>query len=155
MYFLTQRQPTHPGEILKEEFLVPPGISQAALPAALHIPYQRIKEITNVRRGITLSTALRLAKYFGTTPGFWMNLQMSWDLYYAIKKEEKVLSQLQAFKSQAYIFGIQIINELFLYINPERNDPQEGAYPIGHHIQHFEAPAFPHIILGEFKTTSH
>jgi addiction module HigA family antidote len=95
----THRSPTHPGEILKEEFLVPLNISQATLASALQIPYQRINEITNKRRGITPSTALRLSKYFGTTPGFWMNLQMSWDLYQAMKKEEKVLSKLHAFKS--------------------------------------------------------
>lgn len=95
----THRSPTHPGEILKEEFLVPLNISQATLASALHIPYQRINEIANKRRGITPSTALRLSKYFGTTAGFWMNLQLSWDLYHAMKKEEKVLSKLHAFKA--------------------------------------------------------
>jgi addiction module HigA family antidote len=97
---LTYRQPTHPGEVLKLEFLVPLKISQATLASALHIPYQRVNEITNKRRGITPSTALRLSKYFGTTPGFWMNLQLNWDLHHAMKKEEKVLSKLHAFKSQ-------------------------------------------------------
>lgn len=94
----THRSPTHPGEILREEFLIPLNISQSTLAEALHIPYQRINEIINQRRGITPSTALRLSKYFETTPGFWMNLQLSWDLFYAQKKEEKVLKKLQAFK---------------------------------------------------------
>ena len=93
------RIPTHPGVILKEEFLVPLKISQVTLAAALHIPYRRINEITNKKRGIAPATALRLSKYFGITPGFWMNLQLSWDLYHAMKKEEKVLSKLQALKS--------------------------------------------------------
>ena len=94
-----KRSPTHPGEILREEFLKPLDISQSTLAIALHFPYHRINEIINQRRGITPSTALRLSKYFETTPGFWMNLQLSWDLYYAQKKEEKVLKKLQAFKS--------------------------------------------------------
>jgi len=96
----THRSPTHPGEILREEFLSPLNISQSTLAEALHIPYQRINEIINQRRGITPSTALRLSKYFETTPGFWMNLQLSWDLNHAQKKEEKVLRKLQAFKSK-------------------------------------------------------
>ncbi len=95
---LSHRSPTHPGEILREEFLNPLNISQSTLAEALHIPYQRINEIINQRRGITPSTALRLSKYFETTPGFWMNLQLSWDLFHAQKKEEKVLKKLQAFK---------------------------------------------------------
>ena len=62
----THRQPTHPGEMLLEEFLIPMGLTQRELADALHVPYQRINEIINRRRGIPLSTALRLAKFFGT-----------------------------------------------------------------------------------------
>ncbi len=93
----THRVPSHPGEIIMEEFLTPLGISQASLANALHIPYQRINEITNKKRGISPSTALRLSRYFDTTPGFWMNLQLRWDMYHAMKKEEKILKKINVF----------------------------------------------------------
>src|SRR5215475_16180027 len=72
----THRVPTHPGEMLVEEFLRPMGLTQRALAKAVRVPYQRINELVNGRRGITPSTALRLAKYFGMTADFWMNLQL-------------------------------------------------------------------------------
>ncbi len=87
----THREPSHPGTIMLEEFLVPMGITQRQLADAIRVPYQRINEIVNGRRGITASTALRLAKFFGTTPGFWMNLQQCWDLYFANREEAKEL----------------------------------------------------------------
>ncbi|MDX9972996.1 MAG: HigA family addiction module antitoxin [FCB group bacterium] len=76
----THRAPTHPGEMLLEEFLNPLGLTQRDLARSLHIPYQRINELVNGRRGVTPSTALRLAKFFDTTADFWMNLQQRWDL---------------------------------------------------------------------------
>jgi len=79
----TNRQPTHPGEMLLEEFLTPMNITQRELAHAIQVPYQRVNEIVNGRRGITPSTALRLARFFGMTPDFWMNLQLRWDLYHA------------------------------------------------------------------------
>ena len=91
----THREPSHPGEILKEEYLIPLGITQTTLANDLEIPYQRINEILNKKRGITPSTALRLAKYFKTTPDFWMNLQLRLDMYHAMKKEEKLLTRIQ------------------------------------------------------------
>jgi len=94
------RPPTHPGEMLLEEFLIPMGLTQRQLAAAIHVPYQRINEIINGKRGITPSTALRLGKFFGVTPGFWMNLQLCWDLYYAQEAEQAELAQIQA--SQPY-----------------------------------------------------
>ena len=78
----THRQPTHPGEMLLEEFLKPLGLTQRELAEAVGVPYQRINEVVNQRRGITPSTALRLARYFGTSSGFWMNGQIRWDLYH-------------------------------------------------------------------------
>ena len=72
----TQRAPTHPGEMLLEEFLAPMGLTQRDLADALHVPYQRINEIVRGRRGVTPSTALRLAKFFSLSPDFWMNLQL-------------------------------------------------------------------------------
>jgi len=83
------RAPTHPGEMLREEFLIPMGIPQRQLADGIRTPYQRVNEIVNGKRGITPGTALRLAKYFGTTPGFWMNLQLRWDLYRAQKSEAR------------------------------------------------------------------
>lgn len=70
----------HPGEILAEEFLVPFGLSQNALARALGVPPRRINEIVLGKRAITADTALRLARYFGNSPGFWMALQTSFDL---------------------------------------------------------------------------
>ena len=90
----TDRAPTHPGEMLLEEFLVPLGLTQRELSQAIHVPYQRVNELVNGRRGVTPSTALRLAKYFGVSPGFWMNLQLRWDLYHAQQKESKSLEAI-------------------------------------------------------------
>jgi addiction module HigA family antidote len=70
----------HPGEILAGEFLVPFGLSQNALARALGVPPRRINEIVLGKRAITADTALRLARYFGNSPGFWMALQTSFDL---------------------------------------------------------------------------
>jgi addiction module HigA family antidote len=77
--------PVHPGEILLEEFLKPLKISQNRLGRDLGVPAQRINEIIRGRRTITVDTALRLAKYFGTTPQFWLNLQAHYDLEMAVE----------------------------------------------------------------------
>jgi len=71
---------THPGEVLREEFLVPLGLSANGLAMALRVPATRIGEIVREKRGITADTALRLARYFGTSPEFWLNLQQAHDL---------------------------------------------------------------------------
>ena len=72
--------PMHPGEILREEFMVPKGITANALAIALRVPSTRISQIVNERRGITADTAYRLATYFGTSADLWMNLQTSYEL---------------------------------------------------------------------------
>ena len=72
--------PIHPGEILREEFLVPLGMPAHQLAMALRVPATRINDIVNEKRGITADTALRLSRYFGTTSRFWMNTQASWEL---------------------------------------------------------------------------
>jgi antitoxin HigA-1 len=72
----THRTPTHPGEMLLEEFLKPMGITQRELSDSINVPYQRINEVINQKRGITPSTALRLAKYFGVSEDFWLNIQL-------------------------------------------------------------------------------
>ena len=95
----THRTPTHPGEMLLEEYLKPAGLTQRELAKSIHVPYQRINELINGRRGMTSSTALRLAKYFGTSPGFWMNLQLRWDLYHAQKSEQKDLKEITTFQA--------------------------------------------------------
>jgi antitoxin HigA-1 len=93
----THRVPTHPGEMLLEEFLIPMGLTQRELAAAIHVPYQRINEIINGRRGMTPSTALRLAKFFGMSASFWMNLQLRWDLYQTQQAEVKELEAIRPY----------------------------------------------------------
>jgi antitoxin HigA-1 len=75
------RPPSHPGEILLKDFLEPMGITQRQLADALHVPYQRVNELINQKRGITPSTALRLSKFFGNSSSFWLNLQQNWEIY--------------------------------------------------------------------------
>ncbi len=81
--------PIHPGEILREEFLAPLGMTPHELAMALRVPATRINDIVNEKRGITADTALRLARYFGTTSRFWMNMQASWELEVAEDEEGK------------------------------------------------------------------
>jgi antitoxin HigA-1 len=93
----TDRPPTHPGEMLREEFLVPMGLNQQELADGIHVPHQRINEIVNGRRGITVSTALRFARFFGTSAAFWLNLQLRWDLYHAQQDEANDLQTIQPY----------------------------------------------------------
>ena len=72
--------PIHPGEILLEEFLIPLAISQYRLAKDIHVPARRINEIVHGQRAITADTALRLGRYFGLSPQFWLNLQSHFDL---------------------------------------------------------------------------
>jgi addiction module HigA family antidote len=91
----THREPTHPGDMLLEEFLEPMGVTQRELAEAIHVPYQRVNEIVNKKRGITPSTALRLAKYFRVSEDFWLSLQLRWDLYKARKSEAKEIKSIR------------------------------------------------------------
>ena len=91
----THRAPTHPGEMLLEEFLKPMKITQSELAQKIHVPYQRINELVNGKRGITPATALRLAKFFGMSAGFWMNLQLRWDLFHAQRTEAAELKRIR------------------------------------------------------------
>lgn len=79
----THRAPTHPGEMLRAEFLEPLHLTQVAVAEQLGIPLQRLNEIVRGKRGVTPDTALRLARLFGTTPELWLNLQLAFDLYAA------------------------------------------------------------------------
>ena len=91
----TDREPTHPGEMLLEEFLKPMGISQRELANRIHVPYQRVNELVNKRRGMTPSTALRLARAFENSPSFWMNLQLRWDLFRTQQTEAAELQSIR------------------------------------------------------------
>jgi len=86
-----QMPPLHPGEMLREEFMKPLGLSSNALAIELRVPVTRISEIVRERRGITADTALRLARYFNMSPEFWMRLQMDFDLESAAVAEESAI----------------------------------------------------------------
>ena len=93
----SKREPTHPGEMLRDEFLVPMNISQRDLANAIHVPYQRINELVNQKRGVTPSTALRLGKFFGVSADFWLNLQIRCDLFKVQAAEKRELDSIQDF----------------------------------------------------------
>jgi len=93
----TNRVPTHPGEMLLEEFLNPMNITQRELADAIHVPYQRVNELVNQKRGVTPSTALRLARFFNVSADFWLNLQIRLDLYKAQKTESDELESISDF----------------------------------------------------------
>ncbi|MDM8552255.1 HigA family addiction module antitoxin [Desulfobacterales bacterium HSG2] len=101
----THRTPTHPGEMLREEFLIPMEVTGKALAEAIHVPYQQVSEIVNGRRDITPSTALRLAKFFDVSPDFWMNLQLRWDIYHAEQSEVNILKSIKPFKMRKKFHG--------------------------------------------------
>jgi addiction module HigA family antidote len=92
------RVPSHPGEILLEEFLLPMGLTRRRVAEAIHLPYSRISRLVSQRRGITPGEALRLAKFLGTSPDFWVNLQQRWDLWRARKDEAAELRSIRRHK---------------------------------------------------------
>lgn len=75
----TDREPTHPGKVLRQEFLRPMGLAQQEVADAIHVPFQRVNEIVCGRTAVSTSTALQLSRCFGTSAGFWMNLQLRYD----------------------------------------------------------------------------
>ena len=91
----THRPPTHPGELLLEEFLEPLGMTQTELAARIDVSYPRINEIVKGKRGITPDTALRLSRLFGTTPEFWLNGQLAWDLWHAEREAIRSLRKIE------------------------------------------------------------
>lgn len=101
----THREPTHPGEMLREEFLRPMELTQRELADGIHVPYQRVNEVINGKRGVTPSTALRLSRYFGNTAGFWMNLQLRWDLYKAQQDESQQLEEIEPYSGSVDVVG--------------------------------------------------
>ena len=90
---MAKRAPIHPGEILKMEFLDELNLSAYALAKALHVPTNRMTGIINGERSITAETALRLARFFGTTPEFWLNLQTHYDLTIAARRDAKKIER--------------------------------------------------------------
>lgn len=93
----THRAPTHPGEVLQEEFLKPMALTQRTLAKGIRVSYQRVNELVNGHRGITASTALRLGRYFGVSAGYWMNLQLRWDLYHVQARESEELVRIHQY----------------------------------------------------------
>ena len=97
----TDRQPTHPGEMLLHEFLQPLGLTQRDLASSIHVPYQRVNELVRGKRGVTPSTALRLSRFLGNSPDFWMNLQLRWDLYHAHQAEADQIETIHPYEPAA------------------------------------------------------
>ncbi len=84
----THRPPTHPGEMLLEEFLKPLGISQSAFAIQLGVSFPRLNEVINAKRSVTPDTALRLAQVTGMSADFWLGLQQDWELWHALRSSE-------------------------------------------------------------------
>jgi len=92
------RPPTHPGEMLLEEFLKPMGTSQSAFASRLGVSFPRLNEIIRGKRGVTPDTALRLAKVLGMSADFWLGLQLDWDLWHAMRsKKAEEIERLQPY----------------------------------------------------------
>ncbi|MEP5765118.1 MAG: HigA family addiction module antitoxin [Halieaceae bacterium] len=93
-------RPVHPGEILREEYLLPLGMSVNALAIQLRIPATRLHEITKERRGVTADTAMRLARYFGGDAQSWLNLQSSYDLRNAeIQRAAEIREEIKPYQA--------------------------------------------------------
>jgi len=89
-------RPIHPGEILREDFLLPLGMTAHALSKALHVAPSRVNDIVHERRGITADTALRLSRYFGGDPQSWLNLQQAYDLKIAARATlKKIIAEIE------------------------------------------------------------
>jgi addiction module HigA family antidote len=93
-----QREPTHAGDILREEFLVPFGLTQIQLAKELQTSFRAVNELINGKRGVTVEMALRLSKYFGTTPQLWLNLQNQHDLYKVLKNKKEIFDKLKTYE---------------------------------------------------------
>lgn len=91
---MNNMRPIHPGEIIKKEYLEPLGMSVSALAVALRVPAPRINDVVRQKRGVSIDTALRLARYFNTTAQFWMNLQISYDLKIASQSMAKIEAEV-------------------------------------------------------------
>lgn len=97
----TKNWSIHPGEILREEFLKPLGITSYRLAKDIHVPAPRIHDIVLEKRGITADTALRLSKFFGTTPQFWMNLQDDYSMYRAFQVAHEDIQTIKMYEEKS------------------------------------------------------
>lgn len=98
----THRPPTHPGEMLEEEFLKPLRISQSAFAARLGVSFVRLHEIVRKKRGVSADTALRLAQVTGMSADFWLGLQSDWDLWHALRSPQgRQITKLEPIRSPA------------------------------------------------------
>ena len=97
----SHRPPTTPGEVLLEEFIKPLNLTQKEMADAIAVPFQRLNAIVNGRRAVSVSTALRLAKYLGTSPELWLDLQQKIDLYNSLKKEQAILDDIKPLIDQS------------------------------------------------------
>jgi len=97
-----QRPPTHPGEMLLEEFIKPLGVTQTELAVRLGISFPRLNEIIHAKRAVTPDTALRLARVLGMSADFWLGLQLDWDLWHAMKgSKAPEIARLQPLRTSA------------------------------------------------------
>jgi addiction module HigA family antidote len=94
-------RPVHPGEFLREEYLVPLGMSAGTLARELRVPRTRIERIVKEEIGVTPDTALRLAKFFDTAPEFWMNFQTAWELAAEARTKKEEIGQIRVMERAA------------------------------------------------------
>ena len=94
-----ERKPTHPGVILKEEFLVEFGISQTQLAQAIGTTFRTVNEIINEKRNLSSEMAVKLGKYFGTSVELWMNLQNQYDIYKIYKSQSRQINSIKPFRN--------------------------------------------------------
>ena len=95
----TDREPTHPGDMLLNEFLVPLGMTTRQLADAIDVPCRRVDEIVRGKDGVTPSAALRLSRFFGNSPDFWMSLQLRWELYHAQLTEAEQIQAIRPYRT--------------------------------------------------------
>jgi len=96
-----KRQPTHPGKILREDFLLPMSLSQTELAQMLNTTFRTVNEILNEKRGISPEMAVRLARFFGTSEELWLNLQDQYDLYKVKERKQTELGKIIPYKQLA------------------------------------------------------
>ncbi len=99
------RKPTHPGEILKKEFLEPLGVTQSQVAKDIHTTFRTINEIVNEKRNISPEMAIRLSRYFGTSAELWLNLQNQYDLYAVKEKKTAVLKDIKPLRKKKETVG--------------------------------------------------
>ena len=98
----THREPIHPGEMLLEEFMKLLGLTPQDLAAAIRLPPAQVEEIVQRRQSVTAAVACRLSRYFGNSPGFWLNGQRRWDLYHAQRSETAALERIQPLAQESF-----------------------------------------------------